>query len=229
MLRTNFLLIVLLLFSAGLAHAQTPGQTPGQDTQHFYAGISAGLFDGLTTSWLMGTHGGWVGPARPLGQIGGMSPEVSFSLQYINKIHLERIRHMPDAIAHDAVFASVVAGPRFGEQLGFRTLIGLGVAAGRIQINCSATPGQASGPDWILFARTDDDSKPGAVAAVTTGVDPLCGKNDRRFPFVAEIGPDLRLGRARITLPVVITRFGDRDTRSQFSLRLGIDFRFGGS
>jgi hypothetical protein len=57
--------------------------------------------------------------------------------------------------------------------------------------------------------------------------DPLCGKSDRRFPFMAEVGPDLQLKDLRITLPVVVTQFGDRHTRSQFSLRLGVDFSFG--
>jgi hypothetical protein len=225
---------LMLFIAVGLttvlsAEAQNPNANPLLIDQHFYGGVSFGVFDGFTTSAAYGAQFGWVGPTKTLGLIGGMAPEVSFGVQYLPTVHLAQLWHIPDAIAKNAIAPSMVVGPRFGGQLGFRSLFGLAVATGKAPLERCSGNTQAGADNWILFSQMDN-GKAKANDAVVGGVppiNPLCGKSDRRFPFMAEIGPDLQLKDLRITLPVVITRFGDRDTRSQFSLRLGVDFSFG--
>ena len=112
------LLIAITSWNIGLLEAQAPVTNPLLIEQHFYAGGSVGIFDGLTTTSTYGAHFGWIGPTKRIASIGGMSPEVAFNVQYIPKVHLEGLRYIPDAIARDAVAGSVVVGPRFGGQLG---------------------------------------------------------------------------------------------------------------
>jgi hypothetical protein len=231
MLSKSFILLltVVTLFKVGTVEAQTPDTNPTVIEQHFYAGASLGLFDGFTTSASYGGHFGWIGPTKSIAAIGGMSPEVAFSVQYIPTVHLERLRRIPDAIARDGVSASVVVGPRFGGELGFRALFGLALAGAKAPLNrCQALPGEAD--NWVLLAQASNGQSTASATSVNVStMDPLCGKNDRRFPFTSEIGPDLQLKKFRITLPLVITRFGDRDTRTQYNFRLGVDFSFGGN
>jgi hypothetical protein len=131
-----------------------------------------------------------------------MSPEVAFSVQYIPKVHLERLRSIPDAVALDGISGSVVVGPRQEIPVG--------------------------DDNWVLLAQADNGKSSASSIPVTASTtNSLCGKNDRRFPFTAEIGPDLQLRKFRITLPLVITRFGDQGTRTQYSFRFGVDFSFG--
>ena len=218
---------VFLAINLPLA-AQNPNANPLLIDQHFYAGASFGVFDGVTTTPVYGGQFGWVGPTKPLGLIGGITAEVSFGVQYIPTAHLPRLWHIPDAIGKNAIAPSVVIGPRFGGQLGFRSLFGLAFATGQAPLERCNGNTQAGADNWILYSQMDNakvSASPEVSAAPITN--PLCGTSDRRFPFMAEIGPDVQLKAVRITLPVVITRFGDRDTRSQFSLRLGVDFSFG--
>jgi hypothetical protein len=223
----------ILLFSAitpsivGTLEAQTPDANPPLIEQHFYAGGSVGLFDGFTTSASYGAHFGWIGPTKSIRPIGGMSPEVAFAIQYIPRVHLQRLWHIPDAIAVDGVSGSVVLGPRFGGELGFRTLFGIVLAGAKAPLN--RCQGISNGADnWVLLAQADNGKS--SLSSIPSNVpvtDSLCGKNDSRFPFTSEIGPDLQLKKFRITLPLVITRFGDRDTQTQYSFRFGVDFSFG--
>jgi hypothetical protein len=225
----RYFILIAAFFAARLPlEAQIPSTNPLLIEQHFYVGASFGVFDGVTTTPVYGGQFGWLGPTKSLGLIGGMAPEVSFGVQYIPTAHLPRLWHIPDAIGKDAIAASVVVGPRFGGQLGFRSLFGLAVATGKAPLERCSGNTQAGADNWILFSQMDN-GKVTADPVVSTlpRINPLCGKSDRRFPFMAELGPDLQVKDIRITLPVVITRFGDRDTRSQYSIRLGVDFSFG--
>src|SRR5262245_21005101 len=225
----RYFMLTAVFFAAGQPlEAQIPSTNPLVVEQHFYAGASFGVFDGVTTTPVYGGQFGWVGPTKSLGLIGGMAPEVSFGVQYIPTAHLPRLWHIPDAIGKNAIAPSVVVGPRFGGHRGLSSLFGLAVAAGKAPLELCSANTQTGADNWIPFSQMDN-GKVTADPVVSTLplVNPLCGKSDRRVPFMAEIGPDLQLKDLRITLPVVITRFGDRDTRSQFSLRLGVDFSFG--
>ena len=223
-----FMLSLVFLAAVLPLEAQNPNANPLLIDQHFYAGASFGVFDGVTTTAVYGGQFGWVGPTKSLGLIGGISPEVSFGVQYIPTAHLPRLWHIPDAIGKNVIAPSVVVGPRFGGQLGFRSLFGLAVATGHAPLERCNGNTEAGADNWILFSQMDNGKvTANPVPSGTPITNPLCGKSDRRFPFMAEIGPDVQLKDLRITLPVVITRFGDRDTRSQFSLRLGVDFSFG--
>jgi hypothetical protein len=224
---SSLLCIAITASVVGTLEAQTPDTNPPLIEQHFYAGGSVGLFDGFTTSASYGAHFGWIGPTKSIRPIGGMSPEVAFAIQYIPRVHLERLRYIPDAIAVDGVSGSVVVGPRFGGELGFRTLFGIVLAGAKAPLNrCQGIPGGAD--NWVLLAQGDNGkSSVSSILLNVPATDSLCGKNDGRFPFTAEIGPDLQLKKFRITLPLVITQFGDRDTRTQYSFRFGVDFSFG--
>jgi len=225
---TALLLIVIACSNTALLQAQVP-TNPLLIEQHYYAGVSVGLFDGFTTTPMYGAHFGWVGPTKMISPVGGMSPEVAFAVQYIPRMHLERVRYIPDAIVKDAVVGSVVAGPRFGGQLGFRTLIGLEVASGKAPLaRCQANTSPDAPTDRIFLLSAEDGKPPASAAASNVlTADSACGKNNRRFPFISEIGPDLQLRKFRITLPLLITRFGDAGTRTQYSFRIGVDFKFG--
>jgi hypothetical protein len=226
---TILLFIAITPSLLGTLQAQTPDANPPLIEQHFYAGGSVGLFDGFTTSSSYGVHFGWIGPTKSIPPIGGMSPEVAFAVQYIPKVHLERLRYIPDAIAVDGVSGSIVVGPRFGGELGFRTLFGIALAGAKAPLKrCQGIPSE--GDNWVLLAKVDNGKSSASSIPLKVPVpatDSLCGKNDGRFPFTAEIGPDLQLKKFRITLPLVITQFGDRNTRTQYSFRLGLDFSFG--
>jgi hypothetical protein len=228
-LTTCCILLLIAITSAfvGSLEAQTPDANPPLIEQHFYAGGSVGLFDGYTTSASYGAHFGWIGPTKSIPPIGGMSPEVAFAVQYIPKVHLERLRYIPDAIARDGVSASAVVGPRFGGQLGFRTLFGLALAGAKAPLTrCQGLPSEAA--DWVLLAQADNGKSSASPTSLNVPTaDSRCGKSNGRFPFTAEIGPDLQLQKFRITLPMVITQFGDHHTRTQYSFRLGVDFSFG--
>jgi hypothetical protein len=217
---------IALTFCSALAHAQSPAQAPistNAETQRMFIGVSTGLFDGLTTSYSTGIHAGWLGPPARIRQVGTLAPEVSVSVDYVRKIHLERLRHITDMIVRESYVGTVTAGGRVGGSLGFRALVGISGGGGRAVSRCSG------GADWILLASVDNGKSVTNPAPAADGViDPLCGKTDRRFPFAAEIGPDLRIGRVRLMLPVVVTSYGDAGSRRQYSYKFGIDFEFGG-